>query len=758
VDETTARHALPNVSHIVLPHGRITSDGLLTLALACLFPLAAHAQDDALNLHVAKELTPSTKKTEHETTIFFEADKLEGSTNKSLMGTGNVRMRQEGLAIDADSIEYTEADTTAVARGNVLIDKSGDRARGPFLRFNMETEDGYMETPNFSFAKKENRPRESRGDASLLQFEGPDRDRLFDVRYTTCSPGNNDWFLRANQLELDRTTQIGLATHATIVFKDTPILYLPFIDFPLNGQRKSGFLAPTFGSSEKNGLVVEVPYYWNIAPNYDATITPRLLTQRGLQLNNEFRYLERSFAGQIDAEYLPGDNLTGADRYFTRLQHKHDLLPGLSLALDLQKASDDDYFRDLSTRISATSQTLLPRDGLLSYHFGTYWSASAHVLHYQVLQDPLNPVGAPYILGPQLQLNGNRSDFHGFDLGLQTEWTNFEHPTLINAKRAIAYPTISYPITRTYGYITPKIGYHSTHYSFGENNTAGLVDITRNLPITSVDSALYLERDAMLGNTAYKQTLEPRLFYVRTPFREQSQIPNFSTSELDFGFAQIFSENPFIGGDRVADANHLTMGATSRLIDSENGIERIRAMLAQRYYFTPQRVTLSGSPQDDRRSDLLAGLSGQITDHWTLDSNLQYNLDLGRTEKYSVGARYRPAPGKVLGLSYRYTRDTLRQVDISTQWPITSNWQGLGRLNYSLKDNSLVEGLVGLEYNRDCWAVRMVAHRFPIAEQRTTTSFFIQLELTGLSAIGINPLETLKQNIPGYTKSSEIAR
>ncbi|HVK53642.1 MAG TPA: LPS-assembly protein LptD [Burkholderiales bacterium] len=735
----------------------------IALALACIFPLPASALDNPVDLRIAENLSESPRKSGSKATIFFEADQLEGEAEDSMRVTGNARMSQEGLTVKADSIEYTEVDTTATAQGNVVVDKAGDQTRGPFLRYNLQTDEGFMQTPDFSFAKKEGRLRASRGNASRVQFEGPDRDRLFDARYTTCSANNNDWYLRAKELELDRTTQVGIATHASIVFKDVPILYLPFIDFPLDGQRKSGFLTPSLGSSEKNGLTIDVPYYWNIAPNYDATITPRVLTKRGVLLDNEFRYLQQTFTGQIDAEYLPGDNVTDKDRYFGRLQHRHNPIPDLSLALDLQKASDGDYLSDISTRIADTSQSYLPRDGILTYTFGGYWTAFARMLRYQ----PLTGGTIPYILGPQLQLNGGRSKFHGFDLEMRSEWVDFEHPTLINATRTIVNPAISYPMTQSYGYITPRLSYHSTRYSFGENNPGGLSDISRNLPILSVDSTLFLEKDTKLGDTNYKQTLEPRLFYVRAPYREQSQIPNFSTSELDFGFAQIFSDNPFIGGDRIADADHLTVGATTRLIDPENGIERIRAVLAQRYYFATQRVTLTGLPQTDQRSDVLVGLSGQVTDHLTLDSTVQYNTDLGRTEKYSAGIRYQPAPGKVISLSHRYTRDSLRQIDVSTQWPISQNWYGLSRVNYSLLDHRLVEGLVGLEYNRDCWALRMVAHRFPIpataeqpagAEGRTTTSFFFQLELTGLSAIGINPLETLKQNIPGYAKTTEITK
>lgn len=735
----------------------------LVLALTCLFPLSVFAQEEkAVPLKVADNLAEG-KKAAPDSSIFFEADQLEGQTENTMTGIGNVKMRREGTSINADRVDYTDKDSTAVAAGNVVVEKAGDVTKGPFLKYNIQTEEGYMDSPNFSFAKKERRIRPSRGDASKIQFEGPDNDRLFNVRYTTCGPGRDDWYLRAKELDLDRKVQVGTASNATIVFKDVPILYVPYLDFPLNGQRKSGFLAPSLGSNGKNGLIVETPYYWNIAPNYDDTISPRLLTKRGLQIGNEFRYLNKTYYGQLDTEYLSDDKLANRDRYFGRLQHKQNLTKNLGLTVDVQKVSDNDYFRDLSSKIVDTSQTYLIRNGALSYSFADYWGASAQVLKYQSLT---TNGGLPYILGPQLLLNGDRNDFHGFDLHIRNDWTNFEHPTQINGERSIIYPTVSYPMRKTYGYITPKIGYHSTHYTYTDNNVSSLPDTNRNLPIASLDSSLYLDRNLTLGQKSYTQTLEPRLFYVKVPYQDQSKIPNFSTSELDFGFAQIFSENPFIGGDRIADANHLTMGAASRLIDSENGIERIRAVLAQRYYFTPQRVTLSGSPQTDRRSDLLLGLSGQITNSVVLDSVVQYNADLGRTEKYSVGMRYEAGPGKIINVSRRFTRDSLNQIDISTQWPIHRNWYGLARVNYSTHDRRVVEGVAGLEYNADCWALRMVAHRFPITssdatnitEQRTTTSFFIQLELTGLSSVGINPLETLKQNIPGYTKSTEITK
>lgn len=727
---------------------------LLTLALASLYPFVLYAQDTGLPLKVDPRLAPPPERPPQQRPVFLEADRVETEAGQTMTATGDVRLRQQGLLIEADRLEYHQAKSTAIARGNVLIDREGDQVRGPLLHFNTETQEGFIESPNFTFAKKPERKRAARGDASRLVFEGPQHERLYDTRYTTCPAGNDDWFITAKELRLDHEAEVGRATSAGVVFKDTRILGLPFFDFPLAGQRKSGFLAPTLGSNQRVGFEAFLPYYWNIAPNRDATISPRILTKRGLQLVNEFRYLEPKYFGRVDAEYLPSDRVNNTTRHYERWTHAHHPLPGMAFTLDLQRASDDNYFRELTTRIQSTSQVFLPRDGILTYRFADNWTAAARLLRYQVLQDVNNPVVSPYFLAPQVQLNGLHP-YHGIHLGLKSEWVEFDHPTLITARRTTLNPAISYPWRRPYAFVTPRLSHHWTRYAFGENNTNALGDITRNVPTASVDSGLFFDRDIGLGGRSYRNTLEPRVFYVYTPFRDQTQIPNFSTAELDQGFVQIFSENRFIGGDRIADANHITVGATTRLIDTENGIERIRAVLAQRYYFDEQRVTLPGSSPGDQSVDLLAALAGQITDRWSLDSGVQYSTEQGLMQRYFVTARYRSGFGRIANLSYRFTRDALHQVDFSTQWRFNPRWQTLARLNYSLRDQEVLETLAGVEYNRDCWAVRAVMHRFPVSGGRFTTAFALQLEL-GLSAIGINPLEALRRNIPGYTRTIDI--
>jgi len=302
-----------------------------------------------------------------------------------------------------------------------------------------------------------------------------------------------------------------------------------------------------------------------------------------------------------------------------------------------------------------------------------------------------------------------------------------------------------------------------TDYKLGDNNTTGVDTIQRRVPIFSVDSGLILDRELKIADTQYQQTLEPRLYYVKIPYRDQTAIPNFSTGQLDFSFAQLFTENQFIGGDRINDADQLTTAVTSRLIDDASGAEVVRGALGQRYYFRSQTVTLDPSlPLHANRSDILAGFTGQVTKAWSVDTLYQYSPSQKRTEQENIALRWRPEPGKTLNLGYSVRRDSpdptqnIEAVDISVQWPLTPNWYTLLRYNYSLADRRMLEGLAGFEYNKGCWTVRLVAHRFVTAEQQSTTAFFVQLELNGLSKIGINPLETLRQSIPGYTKSNEV--
>jgi LPS-assembly protein len=430
-----------------------------------------------------------------------------------------------------------------------------------------------------------------------------------------------------------------------------------------------------------------------------------------------------------------------------------------------QKVSDDNYFRDLTTKIALTSQTNLPRDAIIAYANET-WTFSARALGYQTLEDPLHTVPIPYNILPQLIANGGKQNVAGgFDWAVASELSNFRHPVLPTGQRLIVYPSISYPLRKSWGYLTPKIGVHLTRYHM-DGNDDGVQDATRSLPITSLDGGLFFERSTAWGDRSFLQTLEPRLFYLNVPYKDQSQLPNFTTAEADFNFQRLFTENRFVGGDRIGDANQLTIALTSRLIESATGLERLKAGLGQVYYFRPPRVTLTEPLANDKSSDVLGFVSSQMSPSVSIDSGWQYTPELSRSAKVYLGTRYSPEPGKILNLAYRYARgsdnplDTttpkIHQVDISTQWPILHNVTALVRYNWSIEDRKLLEGLAGFEYNAGCWQVRAVAHRFITGAQTYSTSFQIQLELTGLSRIGINPFETIRQNIPGYRRYDEL--
>lgn len=738
------------------------------LAVAVAFTVVpARAQvDESLRLRIEKQLHMAPARPERDSAKFLEADRIVGSQDKNVVATGNVTLRQMGATIRADRLDYFSADQTAVATGHVRIEREGDVASGPALTYHLDTDSGEMESPMFEFPKTAERRVASRGQAERALLEAEQKSRLVGAEYTSCVAPRDDWFLRVGDLRIDGGRNLAIASNTTVFFLGVPILYSPFLSFPLDNKRRSGFLAPTFGSSGKSGFEASLPYYWNIAENMDATFTPKMFTKRGLQLGAELRYIEPKFAGQVDGEFLPSDRIVERDRYFLGWRHVHQLWTGWTASVNAQKVSDDDYFRDLTTKIALTSQTNLPRDARLDYNDET-WSATARVLGYQTLQDPLRLVPIPYNILPQLLGSGSRQNVYGgFDWQASSELSNFRHPVLPNGQRFIVYPTASYPMRRSYGYIIPKVGYHFTRYNLSEN-AVGLEGGSRGVPISSLDAGLFFERPTALGGRDFLQTLEPRLFYLNVPFRDQAKLPNFTTAETDFNFQRMFAENRFVGGDRIGDANQLTIALTSRLIESATGLERFKAGIGQVYYFTPPRVTLSNTSLGNKYSDILGFAASQMSPSVSLEAGLQYTPNQSRSEKVTVGARYAPEPGSIVNAAYRYARSEvnpldpsfagIQQVDFSTQWPVLRNVSALARWNWSIKDRKLLEGLVGFEYNAGCWQVRAVAHRFITATQTYSTSFQIQLELSGLTRIGINPLETIRQNITGYRRSDEIS-
>lgn len=694
----------------------------------------------------------------------IDADLVFGHNSHYIEASGRVEANNGREFLKADWLRYDQPGDELQARGNVRLDRDGDRIEGDHLKLKLSERLGQLDAVRYRFTR---RGQEGRGGAERLHFLGQDRYRLEAASYTTCPVGGEDWALKARDIDLDQLKNLGVARDVRVEYLGTPILYAPWLDFALDDSRKSGFLTPSFGVTDQRGLEVVVPWYWNIAPNRDATFTPRLMTRRGLQLAGELRYLEQDYRGDVNLAVLPGDGVTGNTRHHALLRHEQAFSSRLTGRLLLENVSDDRYFTDLSSLVNQTSRVMLPREGSLSYQ-GDGWQALLRAQSYQALQDPLAPVVAPHRRLPQLLVNAERDEPGRLNYTFTGEFVRFTHE--LNSESAgnrfHAYPSVSLPLEGASAFFRPKLGVDYTHYELDRNSVSpATLAETRVLPILSLDGGMLLERDWTWRDKGYLQTLEPRLYYVHIPYRDQSALPVFDTGLADLSLGQLFSENQFIGVDRINDANQLTAAVTSRIVEPGNGLERLQLTLGQRFYFDNPRVVLpGGTPRGNNVTDLLALVSGQISDRWRMSSGIQYNPDDGELARANAGAAYRAGPGRVVNLDLRYINDRyasglnqgVNQADLSWQWPLQDHWYGLGRINYSFKDNRLAEGLLGFEYNAGCWSWRGVLQQLATTSDNSSTAFYIQLELRGLTQLGPNPLDLLQRSISGYGKSDEF--
>ena len=735
---------------------------------------------DSLQLRLQTDLIDPPKKTRIGALSFARADRIDGITDTDVLLTGNAELRRAGGdVLTADRMRYVQVDDELFANGAVRIVRDGNVYSGPELRLKLDDYSGYFIKPEYALSGARSRrvapetqiitavtdplyayrnPVASNrsgfpghGHADKATFIDRDHIDLDNPLYTTCVADNYDWYIRAESMTIDQTTQIGEARNARIVFKGVPILASPYISFPLDDSRKSGFLPPTVSLTSRNGFEYLQPYYLNVAPNYDLTLYPKLITARGLQLGADLRYLSPIYNGDLRAEGLANDQLADRKSRYALSTLNNYLNGSWSGYANLNKVSDNNYFVDYSRTIALSSQRILPRDAAITYS-QPYWYATAHVLRYQTLQDPVTPITPPYEKSPQLLLHGARLDvLGGFDFNVDADATRFIHPTLATGDRYVVKPSVAYPILRPGWFVTPKLSYNVTHYSVSDQPLGARSEFNRSLPTGSVDSGLIFERDVDLFGQALRQTLEPRLFYVRTPYRNQDNLPNYDSGITDFNFAQLFAENPFGGYDRIADANQLTAAVSTRFINGEDGAEIFRASIGQRYYLSPQKVTLPGTlPVDSKRSDVLAEISGRVSRDFSVDAGVQYSTVIRGVIRSNLGVSYRPEPTKVINAEYRYRQGDLEQVDVSAQWPLFGRVYGVGRVNYSTRDRKAIETLAGFEYSGCCWVVRVVGSRYVTGTQTATSTLFLQLELNGLARLGSNPLESLKRNVPGY--------
>ena len=711
------------------------------------------------------QLRPAEPGAKETTTV--TARESTGVDNQYFQAEGDVDMRTPSRQILTDWMRYEFTIDTIKAKGNVVIRSWQDLVTGPELEYRRDTQTGFMKQPNFVLGLYK-----GRGKAEELLFTGPDQYRILRGSYSTCVGESPAWHLQVGQLDIDEATGVGVARDARVYLGPLPVAWLPQFSFPLKNERKSGFLAPTYGTSGNRGLDVQLPYYFNLAPNYDATLTTRLMTKRGVLFNGQTRYifdtpLGRS-VGQWDGEILPKDRLSNSTRDAINIRHTQIFTPNLTLALNYNHVSDARYFVDLADFVAITSITTLPRDATLTYRKAD-WTFTAKAQRFQTLQDPAALVLPPYDKVPQLSAESPEyrpfSDKR-FELKLSSDITRFQYPNaaLPSGYRAYSYGTMAWKYETPGAFLTPKMGLHVTRYKL-IGDFDDYRDSTRVVPITSIDGGLRFERNSSIFGNAFIQTLEPRAMFSYIPYRDQRETPVFDTALADFNYLQLFSENRYVGQDRIGDTQHLSLGVTSRWLDPDSQKERLRVTLGERFYFNNQQVTLGEIARDRNSSDVLISAQGRVTDTLFVEANAQYNASLGQTERYALGLRYSPERSKTLNINYRAIRELaiqsgsgsvrVRQVDLAAQWPIYRGLYGVGRLNYSIADRRLTEGIFGVEFDGCCFVVRAVVQRLATSTTTSTNTFFLQLELNGLARIGSNPLDVLKRNVPGYAQLYE---
>jgi len=722
--------------------------------------------------------------------LFISGKRIDARPDLDLVIEGGALLRKQGLTVKAQRIEYDQSRDTLKADGDVTINREGNLFQGTALNLQADSFQGRFLQPEYTLLKGG-----GHGKASEIEFIDQQRAIIRNATYTTCArlPGPSwlpEWVLKAASLQVNEEDDTILAKDIQLRFKDMPLLVAPSLTFPLSSTRQSGLLAPLIGLDTVSGIEVSSPYYWNIAPNRDATLTTTVMSKRGVAFDSEFRYLESDSQGQTRFNLMPNDPLRQQSRWGLSSQHAGGIETGssvlgrLGVNVNLNRVSDENYWRDFPRAGLSLTQRLLPASGSLYWAQGD-WSMMTQVLQFQTLQDISSPITPPYNRSPQVLAQYSKWDLNGFDVSLTADTTRFEadysripggtRTILRNGQRSFAAAQISRPWLQAWGFVIPKIQLHGTRYQLDTALANGQLETNRLLPTFSLDTGLVYERDASYFGRNLRQTLEPRAFFVRTPYKDQSLLPTYDSGATDFNLTTIYAENPYVGQDRIADNNLVTLGVSSRFFDATSGAELARFGFAQRYRFSDQLVRLPGElPVASGFSDILLGAGVRWDNRWTFDSTLQFDAQTHRTTRTTLSTRFNPTPYRVFNTAYRLTRDQSEQIDLGWQWPLrdftftndhaaanapvlapgqglgADRWYSVGRMNFSLKDRRMVDTLLGLEYDAGCWLGRVVYERLQSTTSTSRSRILFQLEFVGLARVGSSPLKTLRDNIPRY--------
>jgi len=753
---------------------------------------AMHAQadtdpqaDTGITLRMTDALVaPVRGKLAAQRPFYLRAAELRGQPDLGIEAVGHAELRRADVRILADRLSYDQANDIARATGHVRVSQEGNSFSGPEAQIRVDRFEGFVLEPRFTIGRTG-----AGGTAARVDILDADRAVALAATYTSCpADGSGDpaWLLSADRVQFNFETDEGIAEGAVLRFLGVPILGGPTISFPLSEQRKSGWLPPITALDSSSGFVAAVPYYWNIAPNRDATITPVFRSRRGPAVDGEFRYLEPAYNGKLRLDLLPQDRQTGTTRYAFDLAHEGS--PGAPWEFQLHslRVSDDSYWKDFPNATTSLTRRLLTTDlqaqrTLAGLPGGGDWTVFAGVQAWQALQgtEPSSLMEVPYQRLPQIGVRTDQTLGDGFTASFEAEFNQFTNPSGVIDKarltglRVHAIGALARPYTTPGWTLTPRVSFNAASYALDQPMSDSRTTASRVIPTASLDSAWVLERETGWFGRAVAQTLEPRVMYVYTPYVDQSTYPLFDSAPKDFNFESIFTENAFSGVDRVSDGNQLTAGLTSRFIDRQTGAEALRLAIVQRLRFADQRVTPDGQIQARRFSDVLVYGATTLIPDLTLDGSAQYDPDMQELARIIVGARYSPGPFRTLNFAYRKTPEKTEQWQLGWQWPLfgatplererarsaaatssAANCQGslysVGRVNYSPKESRVTDAVLGFEYDAGCWIGRIVAERVSTSPSEATTRVMLQLELVGLSRLGTSPLQLLKDNIPGY--------
>jgi LPS-assembly protein len=756
--------------------------------ISCLLAVSEVRADGMCPAPPKRKSTPAPIVAGGDHRIRIESDGASLTQDGFAILTGHVQLHQDLRSVAADRVTYDQKTGKVTVNGQVDFEDP---------RIGVKSDSGVYDAlvgADFDRANFQIFDRNGRGFAKEMSVTPDGKVRADRVRYTTCPVGNQDWMLQASSIKLDTEREQGVAHQVVMRFKDVPVFYTPYFAFPLGDERQSGLLFPSFGHSGNNGWQLEVPYYFDIAPNYDATLTPGLLSRRGVQLGGEFRFLTESSHGQIEENFLPNDVVEHGDRAYVHITDITNLSPDLRFDTDIASVSDSNYFSDFAVGADQTSVTFLERRAEILYH-DDVWRIRAQLQNFQTIDTSIDAGDRPYSRVPRVEAYGLLPLFSHFEFALSSEVTNFLREVGPTGVRADISPELRFEERAAGYFFVPVVGYHFTQYDL-ENAAVGDPSTpTRALPYGSVDTGLVFERDA--GSQGQRtQTLEPRMVYTYIPYRNQNELPLFDTGIPDLNLVELFRTNRYVGDDRIGDANQLAAGLTTRLFSQESGTQYLSATIGQIRYFELPRVllpdqitqtvpgqtlvtqpgqptqtqiilpgqnlptlpgqTLSNIPGEEppayHASDIIGEVSVTAYKHWTLNLDYQWDPYTSRTDKSEVLLQYRPDPSRVVNIGYRFQEDILKQYDASFAWPIAGHWNTVGRWVYSIQDRQLIEQLAGFEYKSCCWRIQVLQRRY--LTNRTgglDTSIALQLELTGLSSVGKRSDAFLSKEISGYS-------